>query len=88
MTTCKVRGLNQDSSVFLYQEQSLTKSLQRPYRQRFLQITPTVDRQMVESKSFKPKNPQAWIGLCNKSSSDRVWGTVNKPYQFRWHEKP
>lgn len=78
MTTCRVQvettdaSVNSRSSVFLYQEQALTKSLNAPYRQRFLQITPTADAQRVESIAFRPPTPETWIGLCNQPEQKRV----------------
>lgn len=78
MTTCRVQVENTDSSlnsrlsVFLYQEQALSKSLNSPYRQRFLQITPTPDAQRVESIAFRPPTPEALIGLCTQPEQKRV----------------
>lgn len=74
MTTCRIQVLDASSpsgAIFLYQEQALAKKLTQPYRQRFLQVAPTPDRQQIESRSFKPKQPEAWIGLCNKPVTDR-----------------
>lgn len=76
MTTCKVRVENTDissrPSVFLYQEQAMSEKLNSPYRQRFLQITPTPDAQKVESVAFRPPTPANWIGLCNQPEQMRV----------------
>ena len=75
MTTCKVQVITTEQNpdaVFLYQEQALTKKLSKPYRQRFLRIAPTTNNSQVESKAFKPVNPQAWIGLCSKLETQRV----------------
>lgn len=71
ITTCKVQVLD-TNSVFLYQEQALTKQLSKPYRQRFLRIAPTKDNLLVESKTFKPVNPKTWIGLCSKPEAQIV----------------
>lgn len=76
MTTCRIQVLDApsdqtNSTIFLYQEQALAKKLTQPYRQRFLQVVPTSDRQQIESRSFKPEQPSAWIGLCNKPLGDR-----------------
>lgn len=78
ITTCRVQVANTDTSlnsrpsVFLYQEQALSKSLNSPYRQRFLQITPSPDAQRVESIAFRPPTPQTWIGLCSQPDAKRV----------------
>lgn len=78
MTTCEVKVNNTDSSVqhykgvFLYQEQALTRNLSKPYRQRILNILPSIDKNSIESVSFKPINPKNWIGLCHKPLSERV----------------
>ncbi|WP_013321691.1 chromophore lyase CpcT/CpeT [Gloeothece verrucosa] len=80
MTTCQVtfRGANDSvqnsfgSPVYLYQEQALTQELNKPYRQRFLEIQPSVGQETVESKSYKPAQPETLIGLCNKPESERV----------------
>ncbi|WP_432811318.1 chromophore lyase CpcT/CpeT [Pantanalinema sp. GBBB05] len=75
MTTCRIQVLDsandRTNPIFLYQEQALAKKLSQPYRQRFLQIVPTPDRQQIESRSFKPEQPQAWVGLCNKPLGKR-----------------
>jgi len=76
MTTCQVKVENTDintrPSVFLYQEQAMSESLNSPYRQRFLQITPTPDAQKVESVAFRPPNPKTLIGFCNQPEQMRV----------------
>ncbi len=74
ITTCKIQVTAEQNpnAVFLYQEQALTKQLNKPYRQRFLRIAPTTNNSQVESKAFKPANPQAWVGLCSKLETQRV----------------
>jgi hypothetical protein len=78
MTTCKIQvedSRNSNSafpSVYLYQEQALTQKLNQPYRQRFLQIQPSQDRETVESKSFKPQRSETVVGLCNKPKEKRT----------------
>lgn len=72
MTTCKITITRANESVYLYQEQALTKDLNQPYRQRFLEIIPTLEQETVESKSYKPLQPEALIGLCNKPESERI----------------
>jgi hypothetical protein len=67
MTTCDIRVDNPPNDArFLYQEQALSDKLSQPYRQRFLQITPSADGTQVESIAFKPENPELWIGLCDR----------------------
>ncbi|MBD2579705.1 chromophore lyase CpcT/CpeT [Oscillatoria sp. FACHB-1406] len=71
MTTCSVR-VTDSEATFLYQEQALAQSLDRPYRQRFLRVAPSAAGDTVESKSYKPSNPQNWSGFCNKPIEERV----------------
>jgi hypothetical protein len=68
MTTCRIELANQNppQSIFLYQEQAMSTSLDKPYRQRFLQISPSPLSQSVRSQSFKPANPSRWAGLCDR----------------------
>ena len=71
MTTCRVAIADSAAdSVYLYQEQALSEDLSAPYRQRFLQITPG-DRQRIDSNTFKPENPEQWIGLCDRAAAER-----------------
>jgi hypothetical protein len=82
MTTCEIEleeteAKSQPSpTIFLYQEQALTDKLDQPYRQRFLKITPSENQQQVESITFKPKQPESLIGLCNQPESERVITTA------------
>lgn len=71
MTTCKV-NLPQANHIFLYQEQALTRNLDQPYRQRFLHLRPSVDGQAIESRAYKPQNPDAWISFCNRPQAQRT----------------
>lgn len=70
MTTCRIELLNpaDSQSIFLYQEQAMSTSLDKPYRQRFLQISPSPLSQSVRSRSFKPIDPTRWSGLCDSRS--------------------
>lgn len=71
MTTCAVRVSEQSaepSTIYLYQEQALTASIENPYRQRFLQITLSEDTTQVESRTFKPVTPEVWTGLCQQAT--------------------
>lgn len=77
MTTCPVKmidrpGIADEDSIFLYQEQALSRSLNQPYRQRFLQIVPSPYSQSVESRSFRPTHARAWIGFCNQPEAKRI----------------
>ncbi|ACK72526.1 conserved hypothetical protein [Gloeothece citriformis PCC 7424] len=72
MTTCQVTLTGGNDSIYLYQEQALTKTLDKPYRQRFLEIKPTLEPETVESKSYKPLQAERLIGFCNKPLSERV----------------
>ncbi|MDY7020774.1 MAG: chromophore lyase CpcT/CpeT [Cyanobacteriota bacterium] len=78
MTTCVVKvpdaeEMTQRSpSIFLYQEQAITKTLNQPYRQRFLQISPSADGEKVESATFVPRNKLALVGFCRQPLSERL----------------
>ncbi len=75
MTTCKItlRDASPEAdTVYLYQEQALSEKLASPYRQRFLQISPSVYSQTIRSRSFRPADSKAWIGLCNQPETARV----------------
>ena len=78
MTTCQVTvhtengELNSPEEIFLYQEQALQKKLAKPYRQRFLRLTPSDADIVVESRSFKPPSPADFVGLCDRPLSQRV----------------
>lgn len=78
MTTCRIRVVETSASAevpevipFLYQEQALLARLQTPYRQRFLRILPDADGASVLSLSFKPDDPSAWIGFCDRPEAKR-----------------
>ena len=80
MTTCLVNVAGDRSSIFLYQEQGFTDSLDKPYRQRFLEITKASEQKQQESKhlvlsrSYKPENLDSWINFCQ---SDRQKDSLN-----------
>jgi hypothetical protein len=71
MTTCNVT-VESRTERFLYQEQALNRTLDRPYRQRFLSLTLTDEGQSVESKAYEPTTLEPWIGLCQKPERDRL----------------
>ncbi|MBC8123762.1 MAG: chorismate mutase, partial [Gemmatimonadaceae bacterium] len=71
MTTCRVRGV-EAPAFLLYQEQAMSVSLDKPYRQRYLLIAPSSDQQTVESLTFKPTEPKLLTGLCSKPEAERV----------------
>jgi hypothetical protein len=74
MTTCQVQVTDATAtldSIFLYQEQALTNNLSKPYRQRFLQISPSPSTQSVRSLSFRPTNPARFAGWCNRPLPER-----------------
>ncbi|KAM3093014.1 chromophore lyase CpcT/CpeT [Phormidesmis sp. 146-35] len=74
MTTCKIflQGSPQIDGVYLYQEQALSSDLTKPYRQRILQISPTIYSHSVRSLSFRPVKPEALVGLCNQPEASRI----------------
>ena len=71
MTTCPVQvtAAKASDSVFLYQEQGIVGNLDKPYRQRFLEIVSnkTNDQEVVLSHSYKPDNLAAWVNYCQKT---------------------
>jgi len=83
MTTCRIELLTpaDSESIFLYQEQAMSTSLDKPYRQRFLEISPSSLSQSVRSRSFKPADPTRWSGLCD-SRSDRFTNRADNPKQI------
>ena len=80
MTTCRVRVAGEHNSIFLYQEQGLVGKLDRPYRQRFLEITTeedtkdteNTDSELVYSLSYKPENLSQWVNFCDRDLVKRV----------------
>lgn len=74
MTTCRVRtrGDINSSSVYLYQEQALNNSLDRPYRQRFLEITLGDRQDVVVSHTYKLDRAELWNGFCDRPLAERV----------------
>ncbi|PZV15779.1 MAG: chorismate mutase [Leptolyngbya sp.] len=78
MTTCRIELTTpaDPQSIFLYQEQAMSTSLDKPYRQRFLQISPSPLSQSVRSRSYKPTDPTRWSGLCDRAA-DSIERTVN-----------
>jgi hypothetical protein len=80
MTTCTVKVIDGSAefeaeainSVFLYQEQALSKNLTQPYRQRFLEIKPLGEQKQVASIAFKPPTPATWTGLCQQPEEKRI----------------
>ena len=66
MTTCRISITEPEpDSIYLYQEQALTASLNEPYRQRFLQIT-LGENNRIHSRTFKPENTSELTGLCHQ----------------------
>lgn len=73
ITTCKVSVEEENpKTTFLYQEQALSQNPLKPYRQRFLRISPSSDRRSVQSAIFRLANPEAWIGGCDRPATKRV----------------
>ncbi|MBP0019951.1 MAG: chromophore lyase CpcT/CpeT [Cyanobacteria bacterium SBLK] len=71
MTTCRVK-MQGETSIFLYQEQALTYSLEHPYRQRFLNILSDRTETRIFSRSFKPLELEKWVGFCHRPIEERV----------------
>lgn len=74
MITCRIQVRNASASdaMFLYQEQAMAGNLGKPYRQRFLQLTPSQYSQTVRSLAFRPPNPATLINFCDRPNRDRV----------------
>ena len=82
MTTCRIQvaGPSQSAgseSIFLYQEQALSQELNRPYRQRFLQISLSPYSQSVRSRSYRPTTPSTWVNFCTKPLQERTIQTTD-----------
>ena len=75
MTTCQVDVPQKTDSVILYQEQGIVGKLDRPYRQRFLEIKSDRTNNLVYSYSYKPSNLENWSNFCNRFPEPR---TVSK----------
>ncbi|HIK13703.1 MAG TPA: chromophore lyase CpcT/CpeT [Leptolyngbyaceae cyanobacterium M33_DOE_097] len=74
MTTCLLQQPEANQSRFLlYQEQALLEDLSKPYRQRFLEISPQPFSQTVRSRAFKPTNPTAFVNFCDRPLVQRVF---------------
>jgi hypothetical protein len=86
MTACRValsdNSPSTNKSIFLYQEQALSKELNKPYGQRFLEISSVNNGRTVRSLSYKPVNLEAAINLCNKPASERMvkLNDIGKPF--------
>ena len=79
MTTCRIDVSEpQPDSIYLYQEQALTESLNAPYRQRFLQINPG-ENNRIQSLTFKPENNDKWIGFCNQANRNISSTEIGEP---------
>ncbi len=75
MTTCRISLADSQPAsniVFLYQEQALAGKLAKPYRQRFLQLSPSPYSQSIRSLSYRPNDPTVFINFCNKPLKERA----------------
>ena len=73
MTTCRIRlDRSNSDSIYLYQEQALADSLDEPYRQRFLEITPGDRDNEVISRTYKPATTNIWQGFCDRPIEQRI----------------
>lgn len=72
MTTCRVDVPQNTNSIVLYQEQGIVGELDRPYRQRFLEITSDRHNDLVYSRSYKPSNLEDWRNFCNRNFQNRT----------------
>jgi hypothetical protein len=77
MTHCKVQVLEGPESllkeaVFLYVEQAMNLALDRPYRQRFMRLSPAPSGSGVVSSVHEPSEPQRFTGLCTRPEASRT----------------
>jgi uncharacterized lipoprotein YbaY len=69
MTTCRVQVANPPAgSIYLYQEQAIVPSLDKPYRQRILEISPRPASQTIRSRSYKLADQAKWVNFCDRPS--------------------
>jgi CpeT/CpcT family (DUF1001) len=67
MTTCRIQVANAPAdSIYLYQEQAIVPSLDKPYRQRILEIRPSRASQTIRSRSFKLADQAKWVNFCDR----------------------
>lgn len=68
MTTCRVQlePAGTADRIYLYQEQAITSRMDKPYRQRILEISASPLSQTVRSRSFKLVNQTQWINFCDR----------------------
>lgn len=79
MTTCRVEVDKNKDSIFLYQEQGIVGSLDKPYRQRFLEITNSEESDnVVYSRSYKPENLEQWANFCNSEDKTVSKSSIGK----------
>lgn len=75
MTTCPITVASPsaiEGSVFLYQEQALMASVEAPYRQRILEITPPDPEGSLQSISYRPTDMAALVGFCDRPPAERT----------------
>ncbi|MDW8200002.1 MAG: chromophore lyase CpcT/CpeT [Cyanobacteriota bacterium SKYGB_h_bin112] len=72
LVTVRDATANQTSVLYLYQEQGAIQRPGQPYRQRFLQLSPTLDGEAVRSLAYKPVQLATWVGFCDRPQADRV----------------
>lgn len=68
MTTCRITVPNSPPGhTFLYQEQAIFPRINKPYRQRILEISPSRLTQTVRSRSFKLIDESQWVNFCDRA---------------------
>lgn len=72
LTTCRVNVPQKTNSVVLYQEQGIVGNLEKPYRQRFLEIISDRQSNLVYSHAYKPSNLEDSSNFCNRSLENRT----------------
>jgi hypothetical protein len=73
MTTCRIQveqPADGNGSIYLYQEQAMSKELTKPYRQRILELTYRPLSQTVRSRSFRLRQSESQVNFCDRG--DRI----------------
>lgn len=73
ITTCRIAAAEPYlSSIYLYQEHTLSTQPNSPFRQQIVQILPGTDVQTVELYLYSLKAPNDWVGSCDQPEAVTV----------------
>lgn len=56
---------------FLYVQQAISLTADKPYRVRFMSVAPDPDAKAVTTRIYEPVDSAAWVGLCSKPEAER-----------------